>query len=81
MVRAPAADDLAYVHERYMGRLFRGEFRADTREGILSVIDRVVQAGADGILLAELSCRCSSGVRATPGCRFSLPPAFMSGGR
>jgi len=52
MVRAPAADDLAYVHERYMGELVRADFRAETREGILGAIDRMVQAGADGILLA-----------------------------
>jgi aspartate racemase len=32
MVRAPAADDLSYVHERYMGELVRGEFRDETRE-------------------------------------------------
>jgi aspartate racemase len=51
-LRAPAANDLAYVHEKYMGELVRGDFRADTREGILGVIDRLVQEGADGILLA-----------------------------
>jgi aspartate racemase len=52
MVCAPAADDLAYVHQRYMGELVLGEFRAETREGILKVIDRMKQEGADGILLA-----------------------------
>ena len=52
VVRAPAADDLAYVHEKYMGELVGGDFRAETREGILGVIDCMLQAGADGILLA-----------------------------
>jgi aspartate racemase len=51
-VRAPAAEDLAYVHERYVGELIPGEYRAETREGILGVIDRMIQDGADGILLA-----------------------------
>jgi aspartate/glutamate racemase len=44
--------DLAYVHEKYGGELVGGDFRVETRERILGVIDRMVQAGADGILLA-----------------------------
>jgi aspartate racemase len=51
-VRAPAPADLAYVHQKYMSELVAGDFRADTREEVLRVIDRMIQAGADGVLLA-----------------------------
>jgi aspartate racemase len=51
-VRAPRADDLAYVHEKYMQELVPGEFRPDTRARFMAVIERLKQDGAEGVLLA-----------------------------
>jgi aspartate racemase len=51
-VRAPSPDDMAYVHEKYMSELVQGGFRAETREGVLAVIERLRRGGADGVLLA-----------------------------
>jgi aspartate racemase len=51
-VRAPAQDDIAYVHEKYMDELVHGSFTAATREGILRVIERLKQEGAEGVILA-----------------------------
>jgi aspartate racemase len=51
-VVAPRADDQAYVHERYMQELIAGDFRSETRERLLSIIGRLQQDGAEGVLLA-----------------------------
>ena len=51
-VLAPDPDDVAYVHEKYMGELIPGDFRANTREGFAAVIARLKTAGAEGVLLA-----------------------------
>lgn len=51
-VLAPDADDRAWVHEKYLGELVPGDFRPETREGLLRVIGRLREAGADAILLA-----------------------------
>jgi aspartate racemase len=40
-VVVPEADDRAYVHERYLAELVEGKFRAETRAGITSVIERM----------------------------------------
>jgi aspartate racemase len=52
VVRSPAPDDMAYVHEKYMSELVLGDFRAETREGILAVIERLRRQGAEGVILA-----------------------------
>lgn len=51
-VLAPDTDDRAWVHEKYLGELVPGDFRPETREGLLRVIGRLREAGADAILLA-----------------------------
>jgi len=51
-VVAPRPDDQAYVHEKYMQELIAGDFRSETRERLLSIIGRLQQDGAEGVLLA-----------------------------
>ena len=51
-VRAPAPDDLEWVHARYMGELLAGDFREETRRGFLAVIARLREDGADAVVLA-----------------------------
>jgi aspartate racemase len=52
VVCTPAEDDMTYVHEKYMSELVLGDFRAETREGILAVIARLKRQGAEGVILA-----------------------------
>lgn len=51
-VRTPSPGDQTYVHERYMRELIPGEFRPDTRQQFLEIIERLRQDGAEGVLLA-----------------------------
>jgi aspartate racemase len=51
-VRAPADDDAAYVHDKYVTELIPARYLPETRVGVLRVIERLVSAGADGVLLA-----------------------------
>lgn len=51
-VQTPSPHDQAYVHERYMRELIPGEFRSDTRQQFLEIIERLSQGGAEGVLLA-----------------------------
>jgi aspartate racemase len=51
-VRTPSPSDQTYVHERYMQELIPGEFRPDTRQQFLEIIERLRQDGAEGVLLA-----------------------------
>jgi aspartate racemase len=48
----PAGDDLAYVHDKYVGELVRAIFNADTRTGYLDVLRRLrADAAIDGVIL------------------------------
>jgi len=48
----PDERDQAYVHETYMGELVRGDYRAETRAGVLAVMDRLRERdGIDGVIL------------------------------
>jgi aspartate racemase len=48
----PNDADRAWVHERYIGELLRGEFRDDTRQRFLSLISRLRdEEGIDGVIL------------------------------
>ena len=48
----PDEPDLTYVHDKYMGELVKGDFRPETRAGILDVIARLrSQHGVDAIIL------------------------------
>jgi aspartate racemase len=40
-VVVPEADDRAYVHEHYLAELVEGQFRAETRDGMSAVIERM----------------------------------------
>ncbi len=51
-VRTPRPDDQTYVHEKYMQELVPGDFRSDTRQQFLAIIERLTQEGAEGVLLA-----------------------------
>ena len=48
----PKAPDRAWVHERYVGQLLKGEFRDDTRQEFTSLVARLRdEEGIDGIIL------------------------------
>ena len=51
-VRPPPPDDLSYVHEKYVTELVGGNFRPETRAGVLQVIARLKSEGAEGVVLA-----------------------------
>lgn len=40
-VVTPAADDRAWLHERYLGELLRGDFRDQTRDGVRDLVRRL----------------------------------------
>jgi len=49
----PAPDELAYVHERYMGELVKGEFLPETRAKLLEIVLRMTKRDRiDGVVLA-----------------------------
>ena len=51
-VVVPDALDQEYVHAKYMGELVRGEYLAETRAGVVAVIDRLRSThGIDGVIL------------------------------
>ncbi|MFN0179060.1 MAG: aspartate/glutamate racemase family protein [Gemmatimonadales bacterium] len=48
----PGAADRAWVHERYVGELLRGDFREETRARIVALVGRLrEEAGVDGVIL------------------------------
>jgi len=48
----PDEPDLSWVHDRYMNELAKGDFRPETRTGLLDVIDRLRRRhGIDGVIL------------------------------
>ena len=51
-VVTPAADERAWVHERYVGQLLKGDFREDTRQEFVSLVDRLRrEERIDGVIL------------------------------
>ena len=48
----PSREDVATVHQKYIQELVPGEFLPETRRQFLSVIGRLKQTGAQGVLLA-----------------------------
>jgi aspartate racemase len=51
-VVTPGAAERAWLHERYVGELLRGDFRDETRRGVVSLITRLRDAEAvDGVIL------------------------------
>jgi aspartate racemase len=48
----PGDEDRAWVHERYVGQLLKGDFRDDTRREILSLVGRLREEECiDGVIL------------------------------
>ena len=51
-VVSPEPADIEYVHGKYMGELVRGVYLAETKAGLLAVIDRLRERhGIDGVVL------------------------------
>lgn len=51
-VVSPDDADRAWIHERYVGELLRGEFRDDTRQRVVALVARLRdEAGIDGVIL------------------------------
>lgn len=51
-VVTPSADERTLVHERYVGQLLRGDFRDETRNEVVSVVERLARdEGVDGVIL------------------------------
>lgn len=49
---APEAADQEYLHEKYMGELFKGLFLPETREGLLAIVERMqAKSGIQGVIL------------------------------
>ena len=54
----PEGEERAYVHDKYMGELFKGTILAETRRGLLAIIDAMAaRSGLDAVILGgtELS--------------------------
>jgi aspartate racemase len=61
----PNEADRAWVHERYVGQLLKGDFRDDTRRELISLVTRLRdEEGVDGVILGgtELPLLLSSPV-------------------
>jgi aspartate racemase len=51
-VVAPNDRERAWIHERYIGEMLKGDFRDDTRQGVVSVVERLRDAEKiDGVIL------------------------------
>jgi aspartate racemase len=50
---APDLQDQDYIHDKYMNELVSGKFLADTRAGLLAIVDRMkATSDIDGVILA-----------------------------
>lgn len=48
----PSANDLAYVHEKYVGEFLKNQFLPETRTAMLGVIDRLqAEQGVEAVIL------------------------------
>jgi aspartate racemase len=48
----PSAEDRAWLHERYVGELLRGDFRDDTRQRVVALVERLrEEERIDGVIL------------------------------
>jgi aspartate racemase len=51
-VVAPNDDERAWIHDRYIGQLLKGDFRQETKDGVESVIRRLrEEENVDGVIL------------------------------
>ena len=52
VVVAPGEQERAWLHERYVGELLKGDFRDETRRQVVALVDRLrVEEGVDGVIL------------------------------
>ena len=48
----PATEEQAYIHDKYMSELVHGVFLAETRERLLTIVDRLKEKdGIQGVIL------------------------------
>lgn len=48
----PTESERVWIHERYVGELLKGDFRDETRQGVVRVVERIRDAdGIDGVIL------------------------------
>lgn len=48
----PGAGEQDYIHDKYMGELINGVFLPETREGLLAIVDRLVErSNVEGLIL------------------------------
>lgn len=62
---APNDEERQWIHDRYIGQLLRGEFRDETRKGVISVVGRLrEEQNIDGVILGgtELTLLLSTAV-------------------
>jgi aspartate racemase len=51
-VVVPSAEERAWLHERYIGELLKGDFRDETRTGAIALVDRLRRTSAvDAVIL------------------------------
>lgn len=51
-VLPPTPDERLWIHERYVGELLKGDFRDETREGIVRIVERLNgEHKLDGVIL------------------------------
>jgi aspartate racemase len=49
---APNGEERRWIHDRYVGQLLKGDFRDETRDGVISVVRRLRQEqDIDGVIL------------------------------
>jgi aspartate racemase len=49
---APNDEERRWIHDRYVGQLLKGDFREETRDGVISVVTRLRQEqNIDGVIL------------------------------
>ena len=49
---APNDEERTWIHDRYIGQLLKGEFRDETRDGVISVVRRLrEEESIDGVIL------------------------------
>jgi aspartate racemase len=51
-VVSPNDEERAWIHDRYVGQLLKGEFRDETKDGVISVVRRLgEEENIDGVIL------------------------------
>ena len=51
-VVSPNAEERTWIHDRYVGQLLKGDFREETRDGVISVVKRLrEEENIDGVIL------------------------------